>query len=74
MPYDDAVRAEYVAKHSISYPNIHLTEEARTALGSINIFPTLFLIDSKGTIVKYYVNYQPLEILEKEIEKVLSSN
>ncbi len=74
LPYDDALRAEYLEKHSISYTNIHLTEEARAALGSVNIFPTLFLIDPQGTIVKYYVNYQPLETLEEEIEKVLSTN
>jgi thiol-disulfide isomerase/thioredoxin len=74
LPYDDAVRAEYLQKHSISYPNIHLTEEARSALGNVNIFPTLFLIDSQGTIVKYYVNYQPLETLEQEIERILSAN
>ena len=46
--------------------------EARAALGNVNIFPTLFLIDAQGTIAKYYVNYQPLETLEEEIEKVLS--
>jgi len=74
LPYDDAFRAEYLEKHSISYPNIHLTQEARNALGSVNIFPTLFLIDSEGTIIKYYVNYQSPETLEQEIEKVLSAN
>ena len=71
LPYDDAARAEYVAKHSVSYTNVHLTKEAREALGNINIFPTLFLVDSKGTIVKYYVNYQPLEELEQAVGALL---
>lgn len=72
LPYDDAVRADYVAKQSISYTNVHLTKEAREALGNINIFPTLFLVDSEGTIVEYYVNYQPLEDLERAVEKLLN--
>ena len=74
LPYDDSVRAEYVVKHSISYPNIHLTPEARAALGNLNIFPTLFLIDANGTIVKHYVNFQPAEVLGKEIEKLSAKN
>jgi thiol-disulfide isomerase/thioredoxin len=71
LPYDDSNRAEYVEKHSITYPNIHLTRQARESLGNVNIFPTLFLIDRQGTIVRYYVNYQPREALEKEIEKII---
>jgi thiol-disulfide isomerase/thioredoxin len=72
LSYDDATRNEYVNKHSIPYKNLHLTKEAREALGNVNIFPTLFLVDSEGTIVKYYVNYQPLEDLEREVEKLLN--
>jgi thiol-disulfide isomerase/thioredoxin len=73
LPYDDSARAEYVNEHSITYTNIHLEPELREALGSVNIFPTLFLIDSEGTIVKYYVNYQAREVLEKEIEKIMTA-
>jgi peroxiredoxin len=71
LPYDDTDRVEYTRKHSVNYPNIHLTKETRQSLGNINIFPTLFLIDREGTIVKYYVNYQPREVLEREIEKII---
>jgi thiol-disulfide isomerase/thioredoxin len=67
LQYDDAVRAEYATKLNIRFPLIHLTPEARTALGDVNIFPTLFLIDSQGTISKYYVNYQVPETLEKDV-------
>jgi peroxiredoxin len=72
LPYDDEVRSEYLRKHSITYPNIHMTEEARAALGNVNIFPTLFLIDPQGTIAKYYVNYQRRDALAKDIEKILA--
>jgi hypothetical protein len=71
LSYDDTTRAEHLNKHSITYTNFHLSKEARESLGNVNIFPTLFLIDREGTITKYYVNYQPREALEKEIEKII---
>jgi thiol-disulfide isomerase/thioredoxin len=71
LPYDDSTRAEYLDKHAITFPNIHLTKEARESLGNVNIFPTLFLIDREGNITKYYVNYQSRDVLEKEIEKII---
>jgi thiol-disulfide isomerase/thioredoxin len=73
LPYEDSTRAEYLDKYSISFPNMHLTEEARELLGNVNIFPTLFLIDENGDIAKYYVNYQSSEMLEKEIEKMIGT-
>lgn len=72
LPYEDATRAAHVSEHSVPYPNIHLTKEARAALGNVNIFPTVFLLDREGTVVKYYVNYQPLEVLEKDVEALLN--
>ncbi len=73
LPYDDSARADYVSKHSVNYPNIHLEPEVRAALGDVNIFPTLFLINPNGTIVKYFVNYQPFEVLAKEVEKAIAT-
>jgi thiol-disulfide isomerase/thioredoxin len=74
LPYDDKARAEYVEKHSINYPSIHLSEEDRAALGNVNIFPTMFLVDPNGVIVKYYVNYQSRDVLERDISQVLASS
>ena len=73
LPYDDLARAEYLEKHEINYPNLHLSTEDRMALGNVNIFPTMFLLDPEGTIVKYYVNYQPRDVLDKDINEVLVS-
>jgi len=72
LPYDDAFRAEYVKEYSISFPLIHLTPESRAALGGVNIFPTLFLVDPAGSIVNYYVNYQPLDVLEKDARAAMA--
>jgi thiol-disulfide isomerase/thioredoxin len=72
LGYDDAFRAEYAAKIGVNYPNLHLTPEARAALGNVNIFPTLFLVDSAGTIVHHFVNFQSQETLSPAIEASLS--
>lgn len=71
LTYDDATRAANAAKIGVNYPNLHLTPEVRAALGNVNIFPTLFLVDATGEIVKHHVNFQPREVLGPEIEQVL---
>ena len=72
LKYDDAYRAEYAAKIGVNYPNLHLTPEVRASLGNVNIFPTLFLIDGSGTIVKHFVNFQSRDVLGPAIESVLA--
>lgn len=72
LSYDDAYRAEYAKKVGTNYVNLHLTEDVRAALGNVNIFPTLFLVNGSGTIVKHFVNFQPREVLAPEIEKALA--
>lgn len=71
LPYDDAYRAEYAEKVGTNYTNLHLTDEVRASLGNVNIFPTLFLVNGSGTIVKHFVNFQSQETLGPEIEKAL---
>ena len=73
LSYDDAERAAYLERHSIDFPNFHLTEGDREALGNVNIFPTLFLVGTDRNIVKYYLNYQPRDVLEADIEAVLDA-
>lgn len=72
LNYDDAYRADYLAKIGTNYPNMHLSPEARASLGNVNIFPTLFLVDSTGKIVKHYVNFQSRDVLGPAIEQILS--
>ena len=71
LKYDDAYRAEYAEKVGTNYVNLHLTDEVRASLGNGNIFPTIFLVNGSGTIVKHFVNFQSQEILAPEIEKAL---
>ena len=71
LKYDDAYRAEYAAKIGVNFPNLHLTPEVRASLGNVNIFPTLFLVDSTGTIVNHFVNFQSRDALSPAIEATL---
>ncbi len=71
LKYDDAYRAEYAAKIGVNFPNLHLTPEVRASLGNVNIFPTLFLVDTTGTIVNHFVNFQSREALSPAIEAAL---
>ena len=72
LKYDDAYRADYAEKIGTNYTNLHLTDEVRASLGNVNIFPTLFLVNGSGTIVKHFVNFQSQEVLAPEIEEVLA--
>lgn len=71
LPYTDEDRRERQEKSGVGFENLHLTEEARGALGNVNIFPTLFLSGRDGTIVRHFVNFQSREILEPAIRELL---
>jgi glutathione peroxidase-family protein len=73
LPYDDEARAAYLKRYAASFPNIHLTPALQSALGEVSVFPTLFLIGRDGTVVRHYINYQPRELLQRDIEKALAS-
>ena len=71
LPYGDDDRAAHQDKAGVTFENLHLTGETRSALGNVNIFPTLFLVGADGTIVRHFVNFQPRETLEPEIRELL---
>ena len=71
LPYTDADRAAHQEKGGVTFENLHLTEEDRAALGNVNIFPTLFLANSDGTIMRHFVNFQDRETLELAIRELL---
>jgi len=71
LSYSDEDRAAYIERHSINFPNFHLSEADREALGNVNIFPTMFLIGSDRIVVKYYLNYQARHVIESDLEAVL---
>ena len=43
----------------------------QAAYGQVSVFPTLFFVDRKGTIVKQLVNFQTKAALEEAIQLTL---
>ncbi len=68
----DQQRAAYMAKAGYNFPAGHLGTQMQEAFGSVNVYPTLFLVDPSGLVHKNYVNYQPLETLRKDIAELLA--
>ena len=67
----DADRAAYSKKAGFLFPVGHLNKKMQEDYGNVNVYPTLFLVNSKGVIVKHYVNYQTLHTLLEDIENLL---
>ena len=71
IPVDDAERAAYARKNGMRFPLAHLTPEMQAAYGQVSVFPTLFFVDRKGTIVKQLVNFQTKAALAEAIDLAL---
>ena len=61
------MRRAYAAKVGATYSQGHLTPAMQEAYGSVAVFPTIFVVDGKGTIVKHFVNAPTKEHLEAAI-------
>jgi thiol-disulfide isomerase/thioredoxin len=70
-PADDASRAAYAKKNGLTFPLAHMSAEMQAAYGQLSVFPTLFFVDRKGTIVKHFVNFQEKAALEQAIQLAL---
>jgi len=70
---DDAVRQRYVKQEKIDYRVVHWAQESDQAYGNIAIFPTMFLMDQNGTIVRHWVGYVPPGELRQGIREALSA-
>jgi thiol-disulfide isomerase/thioredoxin len=71
LPTTDEDRAAYAKKHGWAFTLVHMTTEAQEAYGAVSVFPTLFFVDAKGTIVRHLVNFQEKAVLEEAIEAAL---
>jgi thiol-disulfide isomerase/thioredoxin len=71
VPADDSARAEYAKNNAIAFRLAHMTPEMQAAYGQVSVFPTLFFVDRKGTIVKQLVNAPPRATLEEAIQLAL---
>ena len=71
LNYSDQDRERYVQKQGINFPVVHWTKESDAAYGRIAIFPTLFLIDGKGGIVRHWVGFAEPEELRRAVSKTV---
>ena len=61
----EAAHRRYAAREGISFPIVRWTKESNQAYGGISIYPTLFLINRKGTVAGHWVGYtSPAELRE----------
>jgi thiol-disulfide isomerase/thioredoxin len=71
LPFTDAERAAYAVKQKIRFPLAHLTPEVQEAYGGVSVFPTLFVVDARGTVVRHFVNFQDKPTLEQAVALAL---
>lgn len=71
LTVNDRERIDYLRKHGVSFPNVHLTPAAQEAFGNVNVFPTLFLLDSSGTVVRRLINYQSQETMDQVVSELV---
>jgi thiol-disulfide isomerase/thioredoxin len=71
LPTSDEDRAAYAKKHGWTFTLAHMTAEAQEAYGAVSVFPTMFFVDAKGTVVRHFVNFQEKAVLEEAVKAAL---
>jgi peroxiredoxin len=72
LGYGDAVRRQYAREMKIDFPLVSWSKEANAAYGNIAIFPTLFLINREGVIVRHWVGLAEPEALQRAVSEALA--
>jgi thiol-disulfide isomerase/thioredoxin len=67
----DAERAAYAKMHHWTFTLAHMTPEVQEAYGSVSVFPTMFFVNAKGTVVRQLVNFQEKGALEEAVRMAL---
>jgi thiol-disulfide isomerase/thioredoxin len=71
LPYDDATRNDYAEAVGMDFRLAHLSAATHDAFGGVSIFPTMFVVDGSGAIVRHFVNFQERDVLEAAVEAAL---
>ncbi len=71
LPYDDEVRKRYVQEEKIDFPVVYWNKDADLAFRQITIYPTMFLIDKKGTIVHQWIGFVDFAELDHAVSDLL---
>jgi thiol-disulfide isomerase/thioredoxin len=71
LPYSDDDREAYARKVGMRFTQAPLTQAVQEAFGSVSVFPTIFVVDGKGTIVEHLVNQPDKAALDAAIRLAL---
>lgn len=71
LPYTDLLRADYVRKQKIRFPVGHVTTVMQQSYATVTLFPTMFVVNRQGRIVKHLVGPQPAEALDAAIQAAM---
>lgn len=67
LDYTDEDRAAYLAKVGMTFAQAHATADAQNAFGGVSVFPTIFVVDKDGIVVRHLVNAQETKALDEAI-------
>ena len=73
LPYTDGDRKAYAAKQGLAFTLAQATPAMMDAYGAVSVFPTIFVVDAAGTVVRQLVNAPDRATLEAAIRKALPS-
>ena len=64
----------YLQDGGLRFVNLHVDQPTRQAFGNINVFPTLFFVNTDGTIFQHIINFQDQEALESVIRELIQAD
>lgn len=68
---DPKVRRRYLTEHRLTFPQLTLDRTTWEAFGGIQGYPTLFLVNSEGVVVRHLVDYQDRSTLEPLLKELV---
>jgi len=71
LPDSDADRAAYAKKNALPFTLGHMTAAVQEAYGAVSVFPTMFFVNRRGTVVRHFMNFQDEATLEAAIRVAL---
>ena len=70
----DQQRQDYLQDQGLRFVNLHVDRPTRQTFGNINVFPTLFFVDSDGVIFQHIINFQDQEALESIVRELVQAD
>jgi thiol-disulfide isomerase/thioredoxin len=71
LPTTDDERTAYAKESGWAFTLAHMTAEAQETYGAVSVFPTMFFVDRRGTVVRHLVNFQDKTTLEEAIRATM---